>query len=117
MNKTKLKQNVEKIRTTEKKEKRREPPRGDGEWARKSLLEFLFYYTRLQLDRKYHLVLIQDEPKGLQNCPKVNTKGGDTLGELRMAQKSVFGQQLLLFLDGPTKNQKAIKPKGCSKTL
>ena len=68
---------------------------------------FLLYsVTNLRI--KYHLVLIQDEPKGLQNCPKVNTEGGDTLGELQMTQKSAFGQHLLLFLDGAVKNQKAI---------
>ena len=77
----------------------------------------LFYYARLQFFvGKCHLVLIEDEPKGLQNYQKVKMEEGDTPGELRMAQMSVFGQHLL-FLDRPAKNQKAFISRKCPKTL
>ena len=92
-------------------------PRGDGEWARKSLLKFSFYYTWLQLDRKYHLVLIQDEPKGLQKGPKVNTEEGEAPGGLWMAQKAIFRQHFRLFLDGPAKNRQVLISINCPKTL
>ena len=59
------------------------------------------------LVRKCHLVLIEDEFKGLQNSRKVVVDKGETLAELRMAQTSVFGQHFLIFLDGPAKNQQA----------
>ena len=67
------------------------------------------------LNGKYHLVLIEDKPKGLQNCPKVNIEGGDTPEELRMAQKSAFGKLHFLFLDGPAKNSKQTLVKRAQK--
>ena len=69
------------------------------------------------LVRKYHLVLIEDEPKGLQKYQKVKTKEWDTPQEFRMAQMSIFEKHLPLFLDGPAKSQQAIKGRICSKTL
>ena len=107
---------MSKTNTKAKKENDVDLPRGDGEWARKSLLKFVFYYTWLKLDRKYHLVLIQDEPKGFQKGPKVNTEEGESPEGLRMAQKTIFGQHFLLFLDGPAKNQQAFISIKCPKT-
>ena len=69
------------------------------------------------LVRKCHLVLIEDESKGLQNSRKVVVEEEDTPGELRMARMSVFGQHFILFLDGPAKNQQAFISRKYPKTL
>ena len=57
-------------------------PQGGWGVGSKEPTRVAFYYTRLQLNRKYHLVLIQDEPKCLQNNPKVNMEDGETPGGL-----------------------------------
>ena len=41
-----------------KKEKRTQiPPRGDGEWDRKSLFEIIFYYQQLKYHKNYIIPL------------------------------------------------------------
>ena len=63
------------------------------------------------------MVLIPNEPKGLQSTTIMITEDGETPGGFRMAQKSLFGQHLLLFSDGPAKNQQALISVKCPKTL
>ena len=46
INETNLEQ--EQIRNCKKRQKMRESPQGDGEWARKSLFGEFFYYILLQ---------------------------------------------------------------------
>ena len=51
MNETNLKR--KEVRQCEKRQKGANPPRGDGEWARKSLFGEIFYYQRLQYQKNY----------------------------------------------------------------
>ena len=114
---TKLKQNKKNEKSAKMGQRRRSPQGGWGVGSKEPTQD-IFYYARLQcFIGKCHLVLIEDEPKGLQNYQKVKTEERDTPEELRMAQKSIFGQHLLLFLDGPVSNQQAFISRKCPKTL
>ena len=65
--------------------------------------------------RKGHLVLIENESKGLQIFGKKATKVGGTLGKFWMAQKSKFGQRFLLFFGGPAKTSKLLSVESAQK--
>ena len=109
---TKLKKKTEKSTKSQKTEN---PCWGMGSWLERDYSSWFFFITQLRkLIEKFHLVLIPNEPKGLQSTTIMTTEDGETPGGFRMAQKSLFGQHLLLFLDGPAKNQQALK---CPKTL
>ena len=53
------------------------PPSGGREWALKSLLKILLCSVTMPV-RKCHLVLIENEPKGLQIFGKKATEVGGT---------------------------------------
>ena len=56
-------------------------------------------------------------PKGLQNTRKRSPAKGKDTWELQMSKKGIFDQSLLLFFDGPAKNQQAYVSERCPKTL
>ena len=112
---TKLKKKAKKIT---KSQKTQNLHWGDGELARKSLLKLVFFITRLQnLIEKCRLVLIPNKPKGLQSTTIMTTEDGETPGGFRMAQKSLFGEHLLLFLDGTDKKKQYLLSVRFLKTL
>ena len=55
--------------------------------------------------------------QGLPRITRMTTEDGETPGGFRMAQKSLFGQNLLLFLDGPAKKNQDLISVKCPKTL
>ena len=63
------------------------------------------------------LFFIPNEPKGLQSTTIMITKDGETPGGFRMEKKSLFGQHLLLFLDGDAKNKQYLISLNFPKTL
>ena len=102
----------------QKWDKDSDPPWGEwGSGIERAYSRYLLLCSVTMHCWKIPLGSYKDEPKGLQNYQKVKTEGGDTPGELQMAQMSVFGQHLLLFLDGPAKNQQASINRKCPKTL
>ena len=107
-----------KLEKTEKITKNTESPlRGWGVGS-KAPTQTSFFITRLQnLIEKCCLVLIPNEPKGLQSTTIMTTEDGETPGGFRMAQKSLFGQHLLLFSNEPAKKQQALISVKCPKTL
>ena len=86
------------------------PPRGDGEWDRKSLFGIIFYYQRLQYQQ------IDIMPLGSYKVQKLKiSENEETPGGFQMAQKSLLGQHLLLFLLYFIKTSKLIKLKYAQK--
>ena len=101
-----------------KSQKRRIPTGGMRSWLKRAYSNLFLFITRLQnLIEKCRLALIPNEPKGLQSTTIMTTEDGETLGGFRKPQKSLFGQHLLLFSDGPAKNQQALISVKCPKCL
>ena len=88
-----------------------------GSGLKRAYLKFIFITPLQNLIEKCRLVLIPNEPKGLQSTTIMTTEDGETPEGFRMAQNSLFGQHLLLFLDGPDKNQKYLIILKYPKTL
>ena len=95
----------------QKSETDADPPWGDGERARKSLLKKYFILLLLvtiseKLNIRNLLVLMWDETKILQLSKILNfSERGDPRGDLN-APEADFEQQILLFSITPDKNQK-----------
>ena len=89
---------------------------GDGEWARKSLLEiyFIIAVTKLLENALWSLL------SGIQRITtgqKLTDWERRALGSLEWPKSPKIGQHLPLFFGGPAKNQQVIKSKGYSKIL
>ena len=85
------------------------PPREDGEWARKSLFRIIFITSGYNIIKLIWclLILIQNETKSLQSAKiKDFNQKGDPWGDSK-GPKVTFEQQLILFSVILAKNQQA----------